>query len=126
MTTAKSLPPVDEAYLIKTLTGLLNTPSPTGFMDRAVAFVEADLKIYADVTFTRTRKGALVATWTGAKDDNPRALTAHLDTLGAVVKEIKPNGRTASFCRGWVELEQRGSRRSHGFYRIRQDRSAAA
>jgi putative aminopeptidase FrvX len=40
-----------------------------------------------------TRKGALVATWPGERDDSPRALTAHTDTLGAMVKEIKSNGR---------------------------------
>jgi putative aminopeptidase FrvX len=42
---------------------------------------------------TLTRKGALVATWDGPSNDSPRALTAHADTLGAMVKEIKPNGR---------------------------------
>ncbi|MES0359858.1 MAG: M42 family metallopeptidase, partial [Anaerolineales bacterium] len=40
-----------------------------------------------------TRKGALVATWEGTSNDSPRALTAHADTLGAMVKEIKSNGR---------------------------------
>ena len=29
----------------------------------------------------------------GDKSDAPRALTAHADTLGAMVKQIKPNGR---------------------------------
>lgn len=93
MTALKSLPAIDESYLIDTLTGLLNTPSPTGFADQAVAFVETQLRNYPDVTFTRIRKGALAAIWPGAKTNGPRALTAHLDTLGAVVKEIKPNGR---------------------------------
>jgi len=32
---------------------------------------------------------------TGQAADMPRALTAHVDTLGAMVKEIKPNGRLA-------------------------------
>ena len=41
----------------------------------------------------RTRKGALVATLEGKRDDFPRAVTAHVDTLGAVVKNIKPDGR---------------------------------
>ena len=42
---------------------------------------------------TTTGKGALLATWKGISDDAPRALTAHADTLGAMVKEIKPSGR---------------------------------
>jgi putative aminopeptidase FrvX len=41
----------------------------------------------------RTRKGALVATWPGERSDAPRGLTAHADTLGAMVKEVKSNGR---------------------------------
>ena len=41
----------------------------------------------------RTRKGALVVTWPGKRADARRALTAHVDTLGAMVKEIKSNGR---------------------------------
>jgi putative aminopeptidase FrvX len=45
------------------------------------------------LSLSRTRKGALVARWEGKKSDAPRALTAHVDTLGAMVKEIKPNGR---------------------------------
>jgi putative aminopeptidase FrvX len=40
-----------------------------------------------------TRKGALLAAWEGERSDAPRALTAHCDTLGAMVKEIKSNGR---------------------------------
>jgi putative aminopeptidase FrvX len=35
----------------------------------------------------------LTAVWQGAANDSPRALTAHVDTLGAMVKEIKPGGR---------------------------------
>ena len=35
----------------------------------------------------------MIATWAGQADDCPRALTAHVDTLGAMVQEIKSNGR---------------------------------
>lgn len=88
-----SLPPIDPTYLLNTLTGLLNTPSPTGFAHRAIALAEQALSNYSTVTLTRTRKGALVARWEGASQTAPRALTAHVDTLGAMVKEIKPSGR---------------------------------
>ena len=43
----------------------------------------------------RTVKGALVATLEGQSQSAPRAITAHVDTLGAMVKEIKANGRLA-------------------------------
>jgi putative aminopeptidase FrvX len=74
------------------LIGLLNTPSPTGHTEAAIAYVEAALQ-GLPVEVRRTRKGALTATWAGRRDDAPRALTAHVDTLGAMVKEIKSNGR---------------------------------
>jgi putative aminopeptidase FrvX len=87
------LPNIDTSFLTIFLVDLLNTPSPTGNAEPAVAFVEQTLKQYPELTLSRTRKGALVARWEGQKNDIPRALTAHVDTLGAMVKEIKSNGR---------------------------------
>ncbi len=84
--------PIDADYLLEFLTRLLNLPSPTGFTERAVAYVEAELGQYP-VSVTRTLKGGLSAEWPGRSGDAPRALTAHVDTLGAMVKEIKPSGR---------------------------------
>jgi len=74
------------------LVGLLNTPSPTGYTDEAIAYVVDALR-GLPVEVRRTHKGALVATWPGRSDTAPRALTAHVDTLGAMVKEIKDSGR---------------------------------
>ena len=71
----------------------MNIPSPTGFTEEAIAFVEKELSAYPQLKLSRTRKGALVAIWEGTSNDAPRALTAHVDTLGAMVKEIKPSGR---------------------------------
>jgi len=86
------LPPIDTPYMLDFLTRLLNTHSPTGFSDAAIHFVEQELSTF-NLQFSYTRKGALVAKWPGASDETPRALTAHVDTLGAMVKEIKPDGR---------------------------------
>jgi aminopeptidase len=88
-----TLPSIDNAYLLEFLTGLLNTPSPTGFADLAIDFTERALQEFPDLVLAKTRKGALIATWPGQHSDAPRALTAHVDTLGAMVKEIKANGR---------------------------------
>ena len=74
------------------LVGLLNTPSPTGFTERAVVYLEQALAPLP-LTLRRTHKGALVAEWPGQDADAPRALTAHVDTLGAMVKEVKDSGR---------------------------------
>lgn len=87
------LPEIDTHYLIEFLTGLLNTPSPTGFTERAIAFTEQALGAFPEVSSWHTRKGALIAKIPGRMSNAPRALTAHTDTLGGMVKEIKPNGR---------------------------------
>lgn len=89
----KQPPKLDSSYLIDVLVKLLNTPSPTGFADAAITLVEQELSQFKGLQLSRTRKGALVARWQGTQSDAPRALTAHVDTLGAMVKEIKPNGR---------------------------------
>lgn len=88
-----SLPAINQDYMIDFLVKLLNIPSPTGFAEPAVAFVENELSQFSQLQLTRTRKGALVAKWEVESDLPPVALTAHVDTLGAVVKEIKSNGR---------------------------------
>jgi putative aminopeptidase FrvX len=88
-----AFPAIDTDYLLEFLTGLLNTPSPSGYTHRAVEYTRQALLAFPGLELYLTRKGALVAVWHGEHNDAPRALTAHLDTLGAMVKEIKDNGR---------------------------------
>jgi putative aminopeptidase FrvX len=88
-----SLPTIDTNHFTKFLVDLLNIASPTGFAGPAIDFVEKELSQFKQLELSRTRKGALVAKWTVENDLPPVALTAHVDTLGAVVKEIKSNGR---------------------------------
>jgi putative aminopeptidase FrvX len=88
-----SLPNIDADYLLAFLSKLLNTPSPTGFAEPAIVFIEQSLQIFDSLSFNRTRKGGLVVAVPGDKSDAPRALTAHADTLGAMVKQIKSDGR---------------------------------
>ena len=88
-----SLPTIDQTYLVDFLVKLLDVPSPTGFAEPAVAYVEKELSQFSQLQLTRTRKGALVVKWDVESDLPPVALTAHVDTLGAVVKEFKSNGR---------------------------------
>ncbi|GAB4504212.1 MAG: M42 family metallopeptidase [Anaerolineales bacterium] len=87
------LPAIDERYLLDFLVRLLETPSPTGYTEAAMTLLEKELSAYPQLALSRTRKGALVAKWEGQRQNTPRALTAHVDTLGAMVKEIKSNGR---------------------------------
>jgi putative aminopeptidase FrvX len=108
-----ALPIIDNQYLLTFLSGLLNTPSPTGLAEPAIAFTEQAFAAYPELGLRHTRKGALVATWQIEKSAAPRALTAHADTLGAMVKEIKSNGRLrmtkiGSFA--WNTVEGEGCR----------------
>lgn len=88
-----SLPAIDEKYFTNFLVDLLNIPSPTGFSGAAIDFVAKELSKYTQLTVSKNRKGALIAKWEVESNLPPIALTAHVDTLGAVVKEIKSNGR---------------------------------
>ncbi|HEY4551845.1 MAG TPA: M42 family metallopeptidase [Bacillaceae bacterium] len=71
---------------------LVSIPSPTGNTAKAISFCEQYLNDVGIET-ARNRKGGLLATIRGKNNDQHRMLTAHVDTLGAMVKEIKPNGR---------------------------------
>jgi putative aminopeptidase FrvX len=83
---------IDVQYLIDFLVQLLRTPSPTGNTGAAIALVESafgQIGLHTE----RTNKGALLATLPGCSAARPRALSGHVDTLGAMVKEIKDDGR---------------------------------
>ena len=88
-----TLPTIDTESMLSFLSGLLNTPSPTGFSAQAIAYTEQALRQFPFLEISHTRKGALAVRWPGQSNAAPRALTAHADTLGAMVKEIKGSGR---------------------------------
>ncbi len=83
---------IDKAYLTSVLKTLLCTPSPVGMTEKAVAQTHQWL---TELGFTPqyTRRGVLYITF--GNDEPKRALAAHLDTLGAMVTQLKPNGRLA-------------------------------
>lgn len=87
-------PMIDSDYLHEVLLKLLNIPSPTGFTDQIVHFVGAELARFK-VQFNVTRRGAIRATLPGRITNFDRAIAVHLDTLGAMVNGLKPNGRLA-------------------------------
>lgn len=79
-------------YVINSMINLLTTPSPTGDSDKAIELVEIYFK-KLNIKTRRTIKNALIATIPGKDDTKHRTLSAHVDTLGGMVKEIKSNGR---------------------------------
>lgn len=71
---------------------LVSIPSPSGNTTKVIQYVE-DFLQKLNVETMRNRKGGLIATLPGENNNEHRMLTAHVDTLGAMVKEIKDNGR---------------------------------
>lgn len=83
---------IDIAYLGERLKALLAIPSPTGYTDTIVRHVCGELGRLG-VQYDLTRRGAIRACTTGAEHRGARAMVSHLDTLGAIVRALKPNGR---------------------------------
>ena len=76
-------------YYFETAMRIFNTPSPTGYYTE----IEKVLSEYAkdlNVEFTRTNKGCFVFTVNG-KRSKALGLSAHADTLGAMVRSISGN-----------------------------------
>jgi peptidase M42 family hydrolase len=83
---------IDTDYLIDVLHRLVTTPSPTGMTDQITRMVCNELELIG-IPYELTRRGAIRATIEGARHSPDRALVGHLDTLGAMVSALKPNGR---------------------------------
>ncbi|WP_427138433.1 M42 family metallopeptidase [Psychrobacillus psychrodurans] len=77
---------------VSLLKQLVEIPSPSGFTKEIMDFMENILN-QLQVDYIRTNKGALIATIKGKDETKHRLLTAHTDTLGAMVKEVKGSGR---------------------------------
>jgi peptidase M42 family hydrolase len=115
------LPEPDLAYLRQVLLELLAIPSPTGFTDTVVRYVAERLEELG-IPFELTRRGTIRATLKGRQSTPDRAVSAHLDTIGAIVREIKDSGRPALAPVGcWSSRFAEGSRVSlftdHGVLR---------
>ena len=87
-----TLPEIDLHYLSQTLLRLLSIHSPSGYTDPIVREVGDELNRLG-IPFELTRRGAIRATLAGRAYSPDRAIVAHLDTLGAMVKGLKANGR---------------------------------
>lgn len=77
---------------IDLLKEIVEIPSPSGYTMDVMKRIRSLLAQW-NVEHTTTHKGAVIATIQGRNQQQHRLLTAHVDTLGAMVKEIKPSGR---------------------------------
>jgi peptidase M42 family hydrolase len=99
MSEGPRLLPIDATRLISTLLELLAIPSPAGLTDAIVHYVGARLDALG-IPYELTRRGTLRATLRRTLPERRRnspscAIVAHLDTLGAMVREVKASGRLA-------------------------------
>lgn len=78
--------------ILKKLEELLNISSPTGNTGKAVNFLEEEFeKLNLDIV--KNNKGNLMVSIPGRDASKEITVSAHIDTLGGMVKEIKSNGR---------------------------------
>lgn len=83
---------VNQSEIVTFLEELLNIPSPTGYTDKAMAFVKKEFeKLGLKTSFSKKR--SMLATLEGEDDINALLFSGHVDTLGVMIKEIKSNGR---------------------------------
>ena len=85
---------IDRDYLLKTLSELLEIPSPTGYTDQIVRHCCKQLEALG-LEYELTRRGAIRSVIRGSSRQPARAIIAHVDTLGAQVRRLKSNGRAA-------------------------------
>lgn len=77
-------------YILDELVKLTSIPSPSGYTHKVTDFVMEELR---DMGYQpeKANKGTVSVLLGG--EGHPLVLAAHLDTLGAMVREIKDNGR---------------------------------
>lgn len=78
-------------YSIEKIIELCSIPSPTGFTHKAIKYLIEEFKRFG-FRYTLTNKNNLLVDL-GHGESNALMLVAHVDTLGAMVKNIKSNGR---------------------------------
>lgn len=77
-------------YIIKTIEKLVNIPSPSGFTKEVMSFVEEEAKGFG-YSCEYSQKGGLIISVKGQSEETV-GLSAHVDTLGAMVRSITSEG----------------------------------
>lgn len=89
---AKALKPeLNRDYISGQLKELLGIPSPSGFCMDIMAYMAREVERLG-YKMNQTPKGMGIIEVPGRADGKTIGLSAHVDTLGAMVRSIKPNG----------------------------------
>lgn len=94
-------------YAVEQIINLCNTPSPSGFTKKVESYLIEELNKMGYEPYS-TNKGSVVVDLGG--EGNGLLLAAHVDTLGAMVRAIKSNGRlritkVGSYPENYIETE---------------------
>ncbi|WP_308634210.1 M42 family metallopeptidase [Paenibacillus silvisoli] len=86
-------PNLDRNYIHRLLELLLTTPSPSGFCMTIMRIIQEEAaKLGYALEITPKGNGIITIPGADHRDDEVIALTAHVDTLGAMVRSIKGSG----------------------------------
>ena len=94
--------PLDACYSLDQTLRLLSIPSPTGY-PRQVCGALVETLEGLGFSPRQLRKGGVVCTLGG--EGRPIVLASHVDTLGLMVRAVKPDGRLAFTCLGGPSLQ---------------------
>ncbi|WP_018755826.1 M42 family metallopeptidase [Paenibacillus terrigena] len=83
--------PFNQDYVLDFLEEILNTPSPTGYTHHIMERIEAEARSLG-FEFERTQKGCGIISVPGNDPSRTIGFTAHVDTLGAMVRSINARG----------------------------------
>lgn len=94
-------------YAVEQIINLCNTPSPSGFTKKVESYLIEEFNKMGYKPYS-TNKGSVVVDLGG--EGNGLLLAAHVDTLGAMVRAIKNNGRLritkiGSYPENYIETE---------------------
>jgi putative aminopeptidase FrvX len=83
---------IDMKYVKDLMLEILNMPSPAGDTSESIERLRKEFQSL-DIKVSDTKKGAIFGTIKGKNHEQQKLIAAHIDTLGAMVTEIKQNGR---------------------------------
>ncbi len=75
--------------IVTTLEQILKIHSPSGYTQNIIEFIEKLFSKNKNLYFKKTNKGSLLISFSPEPE---LILSGHIDTLGAMIKEIKENG----------------------------------
>ncbi|KYH29080.1 MULTISPECIES: M42 family metallopeptidase [Clostridium] len=82
----------DKNKLKTYLKNILSIPSPSGCTYKVMEYIKKELDSLK-ASYISTNKGAIIVTLKGENNQYQRTFSSHVDTLGAMVSEIKSDGK---------------------------------